>query len=126
MRKKIFLYIVFFIFSCFFSRAAYIENIPCELIQPSGDTIHCFVSGDEFYHYYHDQNGYTIVQDIETGYYVYAVKEGNMVVPSEHIVGKANPSILKLEPRVRKSTEEIRTIWNSRMLPAEEIRSSYR
>jgi hypothetical protein len=25
-----------------------------------------------------------------------------MVVPSEHIVGKANPSILKLEPRVGK------------------------
>ncbi|MDR2980574.1 MAG: M6 family metalloprotease domain-containing protein [Bacteroidales bacterium] len=52
--------------------------MPRTLIQPNGDTLHCFVTGDEFYNYLHDTNGYTIVQDVSSGYYVYAVRNNNV------------------------------------------------
>ena len=32
-------------------QAAYLKDIPRTLIQPNGDTLNCFISGDEFYNY---------------------------------------------------------------------------
>ncbi len=125
MRKLWSLILLFFsIFSSL--NAAYLEKIPCKLVQPNGDTLHCYVSGDEFYHFYHDENNYTIIQDIETGYYVYAKKSGKNIVPSEHIAGKVDPRSVLLEPGIRKSTLEINEIRKARYVPMERERLAYR
>ncbi len=33
-------------------------NVPTSLVQPNGDTLHCFVSGDESYQRLHYADGY--------------------------------------------------------------------
>lgn len=71
--------------------AAPLKNVPCTITQPNGEVIHCFVSGDEYFNYYHDADGYTIIINPETRYYTYAVKQGDEIVPSEFIVGQTNP-----------------------------------
>ena len=56
------------------TQAAYIQNQPYRITQPDGTEIQCFVSGDEFFNWLHDADGYTIIQ-AENGYFYYAVKE---------------------------------------------------
>ena len=34
--------------------AAPVKNMPVVRLQPNGDTLRCFVSGDEFFHRLHD------------------------------------------------------------------------
>lgn len=86
--------------------AAPVRNMPIARIQPNGDTLHCFVSGDEYYQRLHDANGYTIVQNSTNGWYVYADRAWNAdhtdweVVPTNHIVGSVNPASLGLSPNI--------------------------
>ena len=88
--------------------AAPLKNVPCTLVQPNGVEIHCFVSGDEFFNYYHDADGYTIIMDTETGYYTYGIEQNGRVVPSAYIVGQTNPSTTAaLTPGARISDEII-------------------
>ena len=88
--------------------AAPLKNVPCTLVQPNGEVIHCFVSGDEFFNYYHDANGYTIIMDTETGYYTYGIEQNGQVVPSAYIVGQTNPATTAaLTPGARISDEII-------------------
>lgn len=89
--------------------AAPLKNVPCTLVQPNGQIINCFVSGDEFFNYYHDANGYTIIQDRETGYYTYAVRDGLNIVASTYVVGTVNPeTTAALTPNVLMDPTEIR------------------
>ena len=87
-----------------FAHAIFVENMPAILIQPNGDTIHCFVTGDEYYHRWHDAQGFTIVQNLTTGYYVYAEEipglAGNL------IVGQTNPLAENLRPNIKISEAE--------------------
>ena len=88
--------------------AAPLKNVPCTLVQPNGEVIHCFVSGDEFFNYYHDAAGYTIIMNTETGYYTYGVEQNGRVVPSAYIVGQTNPATTAaLTPGARISDEII-------------------
>ena len=57
-----------------YAHAAYLKDVPMTLTQPDGTILHCFASGDEYFNYLHDANGYTIMQHPKTGYYVYADK----------------------------------------------------
>lgn len=81
-------------------------NVPTTLVQPNGDTLHCFVSGDEYYHRLHDADGYTIVQNPQTGYWVYAdtvhtSADRWQVVPTDYVAGRINPNaIASLSPNV--------------------------
>ena len=90
--------------------AAYLKNVPQTLVQPNGDTLHCFATGDEFYHRLHDADGYTIILDKSTGYYVYADKVGDQLVPTSHIAGRANPATAGLTPGLSISAEQ----WRAR------------
>ena len=56
-------------------QAAFLRNFPVTLTQPDGEQLQCFVSGDEFFNWVHDADGYTIIQDPDTGYYKYAIKK---------------------------------------------------
>lgn len=63
--KKIFMALMFTLAAS--ASAMPLFNVPTTLVQPNGDTLHCFVSGDEYYHRLHDADGYTIVQNQQTG-----------------------------------------------------------
>ena len=90
--------------------AAYLSNVPYTLRQPNGDTLQCLITGDEFYHYLHDAEGFTIVKDIHTGYYMYAEKSDGKVVPSRYVAGTVSPRSVGLVPGVRISNAE----WQAR------------
>lgn len=91
-------------------QAAYFSNVPYTLRQPNGDTLQCLITGDEFYHYLHDADGFTIVKDIHTGYYMYAEKVDGKVVPSRYVAGTVAPRTVGLAPGVRISAAE----WQAR------------
>ena len=91
--------------SCF-AFAAPLKNVEVRLTQPDGQVIHCFASGDEFYNYLHDANGFTIVQG-EGGYYYYATRDADSkVIPSAFVVNSVDPASVGLQPYVKISEEE--------------------
>jgi len=94
---------------CFFVtthvNAAYLENIPVTVVQPNGDALHIYASGDEFFNYLHDENGYTIIQNNQ-GYYMYATYNGDKIVPSQFIAGTVNPAQVGLKPYIKISNSE--------------------
>ena len=65
--------------------------VPQTLVQPNGDTIRVFASGDEFYSWVHDKDNFTIVRDPVSGAYVYAVAGNGALHPSPYRVGKIDP-----------------------------------
>ena len=52
--------------------AAYLCNVPVQVKQPDGTILSCLASGDEFYNWLHDKDGYTIMRNAATGFLVYA------------------------------------------------------
>jgi hypothetical protein len=76
------------------------------LTQPNGEVVHCFASGDEFYNYLHDANGFTIVKG-ENGFYCYAMRDAEgHVVASQYVVNSVDPASVGLQPRVLISKQE--------------------
>jgi hypothetical protein len=55
-------------------QANYIKDYPVTLEQPDGTKVSCFLSGDEYYNWVHDVNGYSFIRDAQ-GYIVYAKLE---------------------------------------------------
>ncbi len=91
MTRLINIIIVILLFvNCLFS--APIKNFPIKLVQPNGTEINCFVSGDEFFNYIHDENGFIIVQNLDTKFYCYGIQEMDEFFPSELIVGINKPA----------------------------------
>ena len=81
-------------------------NVPTSLMQPNGDTLHCFVSGDEYYQRLHDADGYTIVKNPQTGWWVYAdtvhtSADRWQVVPTGYVAGIVDPhTVVALHPNI--------------------------
>lgn len=121
MKKSLILFL--FLMVTISLQAAYVSNVPQTLVQPNGDTLHCFASGDEFYHYLHDANGYTIVQDPATGYFVYGKRENGKVVPTEFVAGKVDPAEVGLAPNARISKGEWQRRHDAMMQPVEAHRA---
>ena len=104
--KKIIALIIYIVFhTCLWG--AYLENIPITITQPNGTVIECFATGDEYYNWAHDENGYTIIQDSVTGYYCYAVLVGDDLVASQYVVGMVSPETVNLQPYINISGEKI-------------------
>lgn len=103
--KKIFLTLLAIAF-CLSAQAAFVRSMPIARIQPNGDTLHSYVTGDEYYHRLHDAAGYTIIQNPRTGWYVYADREWNAehtdwkVIATNHIAGTVNPTTVGIEPNI--------------------------
>ncbi len=114
------------IFSFFPTYGACLKNVPQKLTQPDGTLIYCFATGDEFYNWLHDSMGYTIVQDTQTGYYVYAVESGGDLFPSSYIVGKSSPVAAGLKKEANISLEKILAIRNQKegLLPPKPVRKT--
>jgi len=87
-----------------------LENVPITLQQPDGEILHLFATGDEFYNWVHDENGFTIVRNTSTGYLEYATKVNGALVPSGYIVGKVDPVSVGLEPYLNITPEQMRQI----------------
>ena len=79
-------------------QAAYLKFVRQTITQPDGQQIHCFASGDEFYNWLHDAEGYTIVRDPVDGYYYYAELKGTSLVSSQFLVGEVEPASVGLQP----------------------------
>jgi len=72
-------------------RADYFKKLPYTITQPDGKTINCFETGDEFFNWIHDEEGYTIIQ-APNGYYYYAEQDGDLIKPSKYLVNNINPA----------------------------------
>jgi M6 family metalloprotease-like protein len=90
--------------------AAPVDNVPVTVTQPDGEELDLFASGDEYYNWLHDANGYTIIQDPNTGYYVYADLVNGELIPTEFIVGRADPALVGLSPYLNISPEKVSEI----------------
>jgi hypothetical protein len=86
-------------------RAAYFEYLPYTITQPDGKSINCFVSGDEFFNWIHDKEGYTIIQAPD-GYFYYAVQDGDLIRPSGYLANTINPASAGLNKWVKISKKE--------------------
>lgn len=82
--------------------AAYYKDLPQTITQPNGQVIQCFASGDEFFNYLHDKNGYVIIQS-QDGYFYYGIEKGDNVVASVYRVNTVNPAKIGLKKNVRIS-----------------------
>jgi M6 family metalloprotease-like protein len=104
MKRLLFLLIALICFS--YAHAAYLRDVPVTVTQPDGTVLQCFATGDEYFNYLHDKNGFTIIQHPKTGYYVYAEKRNGKLVATDVIAGRQNPASKGLEPYALISPEE--------------------
>jgi M6 family metalloprotease-like protein len=104
--KRFICFLYFFCLESTLLIGANLVNVPQTLTQPNGEILHCFASGDEFFNCLHDSNGYTIIQDPTTAYYVYAEKINGVLVPSKYVVNKIKPKDVGLEKYLRISLEQ--------------------
>ncbi len=95
---------------CWVAGAAPVRFLPVVRVQPNGDTLHCYVSGDEFFHRLHDREGYTIVQNPETGEYVYATLREGLLRPTGYVPGSVNPASVGLSPNLTPSVQELQRL----------------
>jgi M6 family metalloprotease-like protein len=99
-------------------QAAPLRFYPITVTQPSGEVIHCFASGDEFHNWLHDANNFTIMQDPNTGYYVYATLVRGVLTPSSFVVGKVDPAGAGLRPGINISAQAMQEKRNAIMKTA--------
>ncbi|MBN1926949.1 MAG: M6 family metalloprotease domain-containing protein [Prolixibacteraceae bacterium] len=108
----------------FYANSAYFSFLPYEITQPDGEKISCFVSGDEFYHWMHDKDGYTIIQSPD-GYYYYGVSTGDSIVPTTNKVNSSDPGILGINKWEKVSVEKYEKNKSFlQVVPKEEISGS--
>ncbi len=89
------------------AQAVYLRDIPRTFRQPDGTQLQCFLTGDEFHRRLHDAEGYTIIRNPATGYFVYADRatadrQGDdsrylPLFPSSLVAGVADPAAAGLE-----------------------------
>ena len=77
---------------------AYLTFQPVQLSQPDKTQLDLYASGDEYYNWLHDKEGYTVKENGQ-GWYVYlANDEDNELIFTDYLVGKVNPANLNLKP----------------------------
>ena len=97
-------------FSMPFLSATWFDDIPRLLYQPDGESLECFITGDQYSRRLHDINDFTIVQNSENGYFYYAKRDsGSKLIPSALIAGRGDPQSIGLEPGYCLSKEDYNT-----------------
>ena len=99
--------LVLFTFISIRTAGAPLYDIPMKLIQPDGSVLYCFASGDEFHNWLHDENGFTIIQHPENGFYVYAVEVNGSVKATEYVAGRLDPVSVGLSPHANIPADTI-------------------
>jgi M6 family metalloprotease-like protein len=89
---------------------AYLSFQPIAVTQPNGTKLDLFATGDEFYNWLHDKNGYTVKQN-DKGWYVYLNNDAKGELQfTDYIVGHDNPADFALAPWVNISAEKMGAI----------------
>ncbi len=112
--KRISLFAVILLGFGFRLFAAYLEFVPQQLTQPDGTILNCYATGDEYYHWLHDAQRFTIIHDPESGYFVYAASQGDTLIPTRLIPGMDDPSKAGLTPGINISPEKYRELFSTR------------
>ena len=112
--KRLILFAVIFLGFGFGASAAYLEFVPQQLTQPDGTILNCYASGDEYYHWLHDAQRFTIIHNPETGYFVYAATQGGVLVPTRLVPGRDDPSSAGLTPGLNISSEKYRELFSTK------------
>lgn len=87
---------------------AYIQDLETTVYQPDGTKLDIYSSGDEFYNYLHDSDGYKIIQGPDR-YYYYAAMEDGKFIPSSYKAGEVRAkNILSLDKNINITEEEYR------------------
>jgi M6 family metalloprotease-like protein len=105
MKYLVSLLIFIFLLVTISSRAAYFSYSPVSLPQPDGTILSLFVSGDEYYQWIHDAEGYTLIQN-EDGFYYYAEQTDGQVKPGKYRFAEVSPSEKGIIPWLKISNEE--------------------
>ncbi len=103
------------------AKAAYLRNVPQTFTQPDGRIIHCFATGDEYYNWLHDEDGYTIVRNKTTGFFEFAILKENKLLPSGYIVGSDDPEKMGLSRGVNIKIEKYRELFPGPLLSKKEF-----
>ena len=81
--------------------------------QPDGTSINIKLCGDEFFSWYEDTKGYTVIKDTQTKTWFYAQKNGfGALEPSQNVVGKANP----LNLNIKKALKDENKLFKAKQL----------
>lgn len=122
MKKKVLLFL--FMLGCIAgAQASFVRNVPVKVVQPDGDTIQLYISGDEFYQRMHDENGYTVVKNPTTGWYVYATRQWDAttgdwhLVPTYNVALRENPALAGLTPGLAESPATIARLRHKLDIP---------
>ena len=89
--------------------AAWFDNFPSQVTQPDGTIIDVLLSGDEFHNWAHDEDGFTIIQDKETGFWCWASAENGNLFSTGNPIHLYSPTNLGLTPRENISEENYLT-----------------
>ncbi len=120
MRKlRSILIMLFFTTSVF---AAPIDFLPVTIYQPDGTQIDCFASGDEFFNFLHDADGYTIIQ-AQDGWYYYGQTVNGLVEPTMYLVGSVDPSYVNLKKWAKISEAEYKNRRDAMWAEVESMKS---
>jgi len=99
--------LIFTLLSHFALNASYLTYAPVTVNQPDGTELNIFATGDEFYNWLHDENGFTIIKDETDGYYCYAELVNDQLVPTDILPGVDDPEVIGLRPNVNLPSEII-------------------
>ena len=72
--------------------------------QPDGSVVTLYLRGDEFAHWHEDERGYAVARSGQTGAWVYAIEVDGRILPTQHVVGQADPQAIGL---VKPNTDRI-------------------
>ncbi len=78
---------------------AWLEKVPVNLQQPDGREVTAFMTGDEFCNWLHDGAGFPLLKQAD-GWYVYARRTGEELVPTALRAGLDDPSAAGLTPGI--------------------------
>ncbi|WP_455586513.1 M6 family metalloprotease domain-containing protein [Bacteroides sp.] len=105
MKKRIY-FILLLCGYCLLTYSAPFRFLETTVTQADGSKLSLYASGDEFYHWVHDKEGYTVIQ-AEDGYCYYAIKNSKgELVPSSYRVDKVSPSKTNINPWLKISKQQ--------------------
>ena len=96
--------------------SAWLNDVPHNLTQPDGTVINVLTTGDEFHHWPHNENGFTIIQDAVTGFWCWAKAENGDLISTGYPIHLHSPESLGLSPKENISNEryqQLRDDFNS-------------